>query len=167
MPVVNRRVALSGGTNTPIPRSNSHTISTKSREHPRYASSRPRRPGENVIMRSGYDPTSYEWDSEHYQAVFRQLIDLDFRRLDFMPQPALGPGSVRRDRSIAVEYDEQEFDPKEFEVTGDAWSHQHCKSCLFTITPGHSYWQNRAGEILCDQCHDYVERNRDRFPGRP
>ena len=110
------------------------------------------------MMRSGYLPESYDWDTEYYQVTLRNLGDLNFTQSVFAPKPALVPRQKRSDGLLESEFNGQPFDPNEFELVPGRWDHQHCKSCLFRIVDGYSHWQNQTGTLLCDECHDYVVR---------
>ena len=110
------------------------------------------------MIRSGYAPDSYRWEDEYYQVTLSALGDLNFTQSPFSPKSGLVPKGQRSDGLLEVEYSGQSFDPLEFELVPDRWDHQNCKCCLFRILAGHSHWQNRAGTILCDECHDQVVR---------
>jgi hypothetical protein len=109
------------------------------------------------MARSGFDLTSYNWPDEYYQVTLRTITDFAFTQRTFAPRSALVARHVRDGYREEVEYHGQPFDASQFELVEGRWDHEHCAVCRFRLEPGHSFWENTTGMLLCDVCHDHVQ----------
>jgi hypothetical protein len=108
------------------------------------------------MPRSGYDPASYDWSDEYYQVSLREIQDRTFEQRTFLPGPALVARQSHDGYREEIEYTGQAYDPAAYELVEGRWDHQHCEVCRFKVKTDHTYWQNRAGTIVCDACYDYI-----------
>ena len=57
-------------------------------------------------------------------------------------------------------YQDEPFDPEEYELREDGWDHEHCDVCWARVEDGMSYWPNvdpEAGHVdLCEACYPRV-----------
>jgi hypothetical protein len=108
-------------------------------------------------MKSGFDPETYDWESEYYQVSLRNLRTREFAQHTFTRRPALVARSAVTGYSGCVDYRGQPFDKDTYDLVPDRWDHDTCTVCRFRIEPGHSYWEDADSVwLLCDQCHAYV-----------
>ncbi len=120
-------------------------------------------------MRSGYDNYQGIWGNPFYDNQFAEIDDRVFVRKTYQAADALVsigpvdpleipkscPARFYEDGTVEIPYTGQPFDAGKFKVVKDNWSHEHCCVCQFSIQPGHSFWVNAAGSMLCDECHDH------------
>jgi len=108
-------------------------------------------------MRSG-DSSTMDYNYFSVRLEFDSIDDKEFRQMVFHPLPALVDKINRRWRA----YMGGEYDKERFDVVDGMWNHEHCDICNFSVDENYTYWVNRDGNILCDECHDhFVQQNRN------
>jgi len=108
-------------------------------------------------MKSGWPDDGRDWDQEYYRIGLEQLVDRTFVQKTFAPAAALVAKKPVDGYRLEREYTGGEFDADEFELVQGRWDHDHCLVCYFRIEPGHTYWENGDGLIVCDVCHEHVQ----------
>jgi hypothetical protein len=94
-----------------------------------------------------------EFDSEYIKEQLKWINDVEWTRDSWIPKPAL----LDKKGNVTHLYTGQKFDPKYFDLSDDAWDHDHCDICSNKIMEGDIY-ADGEGQILCDQCFiDFVE----------
>jgi hypothetical protein len=95
--------------------------------------------------------------SEYYKSEFDEIFDREFTLITFTKVPALVSRKRTDNQRHWKEYRGEDYDEQEFDLVKDAWDHEHCSVCSFTIKPGNSYWYNKNRiKLLCDECHDFL-----------
>ena len=97
-----------------------------------------------------------DYSSEYYQSSLQYIKGYDFCNKVFATVAALVTPNPDGS-STAVRYLGQPLSIGGSQrIVTNGWDHEHCYVCMWTIGPGDSYWQNSAGDILCDECHAFV-----------
>jgi hypothetical protein len=90
---------------------------------------------------------------------FVQITDRSFVQRTFVTHAALVAKDPVNGPRMWTEHYGQPFDSSAFDLVEGKWDHEHCSICFFTITEGHTCWENTdAVHILCDACHEEMEK---------